>query len=290
MVPAGALADRAIELLVKGPESAEVLTRDVFGMARAPAAVAERLAVALLGADPRVRRLPDGRWGLVAGAAGSPLIEEAAFAVVDVETTGSRAGGSDRVTEVAVAVVQGARCEILFDSLINPERPIPPMVVAITKITDAMVRNAPTFDLVADQLVSTLAGRIFVAHNVRFDWHFVGAELKRARSQSLEGQRLCTVRLARNLIPGLPSYGLDVVQDFFGVENPARHRAGGDAMATARVLQRLLDLARGKGARTLADLEAMQVKPRKKRARHSGLGARHSGLGARRSAEHREED
>ena len=264
-VPAGALADRAIELLVRGPESAAVLTRDVFGMARAPVAVAERLAVALLGADPRVRQLPDGRWGLVAAAAGSPLIEEAAFAVIDVETTGSRAGGSDRVTEVAVAVVQGTRCEMLFDSLINPERPIPPMVVSITKITDAMVRKAPTFDLVADQLVATLAGRVFVAHNLRFDWHFVRSELKRAKSVSLEGQRLCTVRLARNLIPGLPSYGLDVVQEFFGVENPARHRAGGDAMATAAVLQRLLELARGKGARTVADLDAMQVKRRKKR-------------------------
>ena len=275
-VPTGALADRAIELLLRGPESAAVLSRDVFGMARAPVAVAERLAVALLGADPRVRQLPDGRWGLVAAAAGSPLIEEAAFAVVDVETTGSRAGGSDRVTEVAVAVVQGARCEMLFDSLINPERPIPPMVVAITKITDAMVRNAPTFDLVADQLVSALAGRVFVAHNVRFDWHFVRSELKRAKSLGLEGQRLCTVRLARNLIPGLPSYGLDVVQEYFGVENRARHRAGGDALATAVVLQRLLELARGKGARTLTDLETMQVKRRKKRSRRSALGTRHS--------------
>ncbi len=264
-VPAGALADRAIEMLVRGPESADVLTRDVFGMVRAPTAVAERLAVALLGADPRVRRLPDGRWGLVAGATGSPLIEEATFAVVDVETTGSRSGGSDRVTEVAVAVVQGARCEIVFDSLVNPERPIPPMVVSITKITDAMVRGAPTFDLLADQLVSVLAGRVFVAHNMRFDWHFVRSELKRTKSLGLEGQRLCTVRLARNLIPGLPSYGLDVVQEYFGIENHARHRAGGDALATAVVLQRLLDLARGKGARTLADLEAMQQKPRKKR-------------------------
>ena len=199
------------------------------------------------------------------GASGSPLIEETGFAVVDVETTGSRAGGSDRVTEVAVAVVQGSRCEIVFDSLINPERPIPPMVVSITKITDAMVRNAPTFDVVADQLVSVLAGRVFVAHNVRFDWHFVGSELKRAKSVGLEGPRLCTVRLARSLIVGLPSYGLDVVQEYFGVPNPARHRAGGDARATALVLQRLLDLARGTGARTLADLDAMQTKRKKQR-------------------------
>ena len=264
-VPSGTLADRALERLSRGPEAAALLARDVFGLIRAPVAVAERLAVALLGADPRVKRLPDGRWSLVAQAAGSPLIEDAAFAVVDVETTGSAAGGRDRVTEVAVVVVQGARCQIAYESLINPERPISPMVTSITKITDQMVRAAPTFDVVADQVLAELAGRVFVAHNLRFDWHFLVAEFRRARSLGMEGQKLCTVRLARNLIPGLPSYGLDVVADYFGVDNPARHRAGGDALATGLVLQRLLDLARGKGARTLVDLEQLQARRRKRR-------------------------
>lgn len=264
-VPSGTLADKALGRLGWGPQTALTLTREVFGLVRAPAAVAERLAVALLGADPRVKRLPDGRWALVTQAAGSPLIEDAAFAVVDVETTGSYAGGRDRVTEVAVVVVQGARCETVFDSLVNPERPIPPPVVAITKITDQMVRHAPTFDVVADQVLAELAGRVFVAHNVRFDWRFLVSEFGRARSLGIEGQRLCTVRLARQLIPGLPSYGLDVVADYFGVENPARHRAGGDALATGLVLQRLLELARGRGARTLLDLEQLQAKRKKKR-------------------------
>jgi DNA polymerase-3 subunit epsilon len=264
-VPTGTLADRAIELLTVGPQAAGVLTRQVFGMPRAPDAVAERLTVALLGADPRVRRLSDGRWGIVTQAAGSPLIEDAAFAVVDVETTGSQAGGRDRVTEVAVALVHGSRCELVFDSLVNPERPIPAVVTAVTRITDAMVRAAPVFTDLADPLLECLAGRIFVAHNVRFDWRFVGIELKRARALGLDGQHLCTVRLGRQLVPGLASYGLDTICEYFGVENPARHRAGGDALATGRVLQRLLDLARGAGARTIADLERMQVKRKKKR-------------------------
>ncbi len=264
-LPAGTLADRAIGLLASGPQSAAVLTRDVFGLARAPGAVAERLAVALLGPDPRVRRLPDGRWGIVTQAAGSPLIEEAAFAVVDVETTGSRGGGADRITEIAVVIVQGSRCETVFESLVNPERPIPAMVTAVTRITDAMVRVAPPFDELADGLVEALAGRVFVAHNVRFDWRFLTTELKRSRALGLDGQRLCTVRLARQLVPGLPSYGLDSMSDYFDLENPARHRAGGDALATGRLLQRLLDLARGAGARTIADLERMQVKRKKKR-------------------------
>ncbi len=264
-LPTSTLADRALLLLASGPQGAEVLTRDVFGMARAPGAVAERLAVALLGPDPRVRRLPDGRWGIVTQAAGSPLIEDVAFAIVDVETTGSRLGGADRITEVAVVIVQGNRCEVVFESLVNPERPIPPMVTAVTRITDAMVRVAPTFDEVADRLVDALAGRVFVAHNLRFDWQFLTTELKRSRALGLEGQRLCTVRLGRQLVPGLPSYGLDSLSIYFDLENPARHRAGGDALATGRLLQRLLGLAREAGARTIADLERMQLKRRKKR-------------------------
>ena len=264
-VPTGTLADRALELLATGPQTALRLTREVFGMPKATGPVAERLAVALLGADPRVRRLPDGRWAVVVGAAGSPLIEEASFAVVDVETTGGRLGGTDRITEIAVVVVQGARCEMVFESLINPERPIPRMATAVTNITDAMVRSAPTFDQVADEVVAALAGRVFVAHNVRFDWRFLLFELKRARALGLDGQQLCTVRLGRNLVPGLPSYGLDMLADYFGLENEARHRAGGDAMVTGRVLQRLLELARGREARTLADLERLQVRRKKRR-------------------------
>lgn len=266
-VPVGTLAERAIELLGTGPRAATALSRDVFGMARAPAAVAERLAVALLGADPRVRRLPDGRWSLVAAAAGSPLIGDCAFAVVDVETTGSRSGGADRVTELAVVVVQGERCEVVFETLVNPERPIPAVVTAVTRITDAMVRSAPTFDEVTDQLLEALAGRVFVAHNARFDWRFLNGELRRSRGLGLEGARLCTVRLSRALVLGLGSYALDNVSQYFGVENPARHRAGGDAWTTGRVLQSLLTLARDREARTLQDLEGLQARRTGKKRR-----------------------
>jgi DNA polymerase-3 subunit epsilon len=266
-VPSGTLVDRALEALASGPRSAEELSRDVLGLARAPVAVAERLTVALLGADPRVRRLPDGQWGLVAAALGSPLLAECGFAVVDVETTGSRSA-ADRVTEVAVAVVQGERCEVVFDTLVNPERPIPAAATRITRITDEMVRSAPTFDVVADGLLNVLAGRVFVAHNARFDWRFLSTELRRARALGLEGPRLCTVRLARRLMAGLESYSLDGLAEYCGVENPARHRAGGDAWTLGMVLRRLLDLARAGEARTLGDLEALQVRrPRKRRGR-----------------------
>lgn len=89
--PAGTLVDRALEHLRAGPAAAATLAIEVLGLPNAPPAVAERLAAALLGSDPRVRQQEDGRWALVAAAQGSPLLEECAFAVVDVETTGMRA-------------------------------------------------------------------------------------------------------------------------------------------------------------------------------------------------------
>jgi DNA polymerase III epsilon subunit family exonuclease len=232
----------------------------VLGLLGAPAAICDRVAIALLGADPRVRQLGDGRWGLVPEAQGSPLLDDCAFAVVDVETTGVRSGYGDRITEIAVAVVHGERREIVFETLVNPERPIPRAVCAITNITNEMVRHAPRFSEVAERLLAALAGRVFVAHNARFDWNFVSAELHRSRDLTLDGTRCCTVRLARRLVRGVRSCGLDNLCRFFGFHNEARHRAGGDALVTAELLCRLLLLAREEGARTLQDLMVIEAR------------------------------
>ena len=267
--PEGTLIDRVLETLKEGPRAAAMLCHRVLGLPGAPEMVCERIAIALLGADPRVRQFGDGRWGLVAEAQGSPLLDECAFAVVDVETTGMRAAGSDRITEIAVVVVHGGRREVVVDSLINPGRTIPPAVRAITNITDEMVRDAPRFAEVADQVLSALAGRIFVAHNARFDWGFVSAEVRRARDLALDGPQLCTVRLARRLVKGVRSCGLDNLTRHFGFENPARHRAAGDALVTADLLAKLLRLAHEEGAATLQDLSAIAFRraraPRRKR-------------------------
>ncbi|HEU5358543.1 MAG TPA: 3'-5' exonuclease [Gemmatimonadales bacterium] len=256
-VPEQTLVDRALERLAAGPCSAAELSRDVLGLPNAPTAVAERIVVALLGADPRVRQLDDGRWSTIAVAGTSPLIEECGFAVLDVETTGTRPSDEDRVTDVAVVVVHGERRELVFESLVNPGRPIPPWITEMTGISDATVAGAPSFEAIADPLLQALAGRVFTAHNARFDWGFVSAEFSRTRGLQLLGPRLCTVRLARALLPELPSRGLDPLMQHFGIENQARHRAAGDALATAELLGRLILLARERGARTYADLDAM---------------------------------
>jgi DNA polymerase III subunit epsilon len=265
--PDSTLLDRVLHVLREGPRPAGTLCQGVIGLAGASDAVCERIAIALLGADPRVRQLTDGRWGLVPEAQGSPLLDDCAFAVVDVETTGMRAGGGDRITEIAVVVVHGGRREVVVDSLVNPGRPIPPAICAITNITNAMVRDAPIFAEVVDQVVAALAGRVFVAHNARFDWGFVSAEVRRARDLALDGPQLCTVRLARRLVKGVRSCGLDNLTQHFGFENPARHRAAGDALVTADLLARLLRLAREEGAHTLQDLSAIALRRRSRSLR-----------------------
>ncbi len=265
--PESTLLDRVLKMLSEGARPATTLCHDVLGLPGAPELICERIAVALLGADPRVRQLPDGCWGLVPEAQGSPLLDDCAFAVVDLETTGMRATGSDRITEIAVVVVHGDRREVIFESLVNPGRPIPAVVSAITRITNDMVCGAPTFAELADQLLAALAGRIFVAHNARFDWGFLCAELRRARALTLDGYRLCTVRLARRLVAGVRSCGLDNLSIHFGLENEARHRAGGDALVTAALLDRLLSLARAEGARTLQDLAAIEARRAARRRR-----------------------
>lgn len=268
--PESTLLDRVLGHLRFGPRTPATLCHEILGLFGAPPAICERVAIALLGADPRVRQLADGRWSLVPEAQGSPLLDDCAFAVVDVETTGMRAIAGDRITEIAVAVVHGGRREIVFDSLINPERPIPRAVRSLTNITDEMVRHAPRFADLTEQLMKALAGRVFVAHNARFDWNFLSAELRRTRALTLDGSRLCTVRLARRLVKGIRSCALDNLCRFFGFDNRARHRAAGDALVTAELLCRLLSLAREEGARTLQDLaliEARRIRARRRRRR-----------------------
>lgn len=258
--PDSTLLERVLAQLRSGPRSPSILCHQVLGLMGAPPAICDRVAIALLSADPRVRQMTDGCWALVPEAQGSPLLDDCAFAVVDVETTGVRAGTGDRITEVAVAVVHGERREIVFESLVNPERPIPRAVCAITNITNEMVRYAPRFSELTERLLAALAGRVFVAHNARFDWNFLSAELRRSRDLTLDGSRFCTVRLARRLVKGVRSCGLDNLCRFFGFVNGARHRAAGDALVTAELLCRLLALAREEGARTLQDLTVIEAR------------------------------
>ena len=255
------LSERALGYLREGPRPALDIVRDVIGLTQANATIADKVATALLGADPRFTFDLEGRWSVVPEPAwhGVP-IGDVKFAVVDVETTGMRAYGGDRITEIAIVHVDGPRVQVAFDSLINPDRPIPYFIQELTSITDRDVAHAPKFEDVADQVVAALAGRVFVAHNALFDWRFVTAEVERAQAFTMRMPKICTVRLTRRLVPELTRRSLDAVMFYFGLENDRRHRAGGDALVTAKALLRLIGRARDRGVQTWEDLHELGMK------------------------------
>jgi len=161
------------------------------------------------------------------------------YAIVDIETTGGSARGS-RMTEIAIVVYDGEQVIDRWESLINPEQMIPPAIFALTRITNEMVEDAPVFADLADRIFRMLDGRIFVAHNVNFDYSFVKQQLEEAGFR-WSARKLCTVRLARKIRPGLPSYSLGRLCDVLGISLSNRHRAGGDADATAILFGRMLE-------------------------------------------------
>jgi DNA polymerase III epsilon subunit family exonuclease len=257
LVPRGALRDSARSCLIeRGPTEAEQLARVVFGLPRVEPFLADRLLVTLLGSDPGFERR-GSRWSLSPplAAAARPL-HAIPFVVVDVETTGGRPPG-DRIIEIAAVRTRGGRIEGEWSSLVDPGRPIPSFVARLTGIADLAVAGAPPFGEVADGFVDFLGSAPFVAHNAHFDWRFVNAELLRARGGCLMNARVCTVRLARRLLPHARRRSLDALAHLFGFEIPDRHRALGDARATARLLARLLDLAAERGIEDEAALAGL---------------------------------
>lgn len=165
------------------------------------------------------------------------------YAVIDIETTGGRAA-SDKIIEIAIYVYDGEKIIDSFQSLINPGVPVPPFISRLTGITDEMLRDAPYFYEVARRIVEITEGRIFVAHNVRFDYSFVKKEFNDL-GYNFQRKTLCTVRLARKVIPGLPAYGLEKLSSSLKISMERHHRAASDAKAATDILAYLLKQVNG---------------------------------------------
>jgi DNA polymerase-3 subunit epsilon len=160
------------------------------------------------------------------------------YAIVDIETTGGYAANND-ITEVAIVLHDGQTVVKRFESLVKPGVPIPYYIQVLTGITNEMVADAPTFEELAPGIHALLHGHIFVAHNVNFDYSFLKHHLDIA-GYELNCNKLCTVRLSKKVFSGLPSYSLGNLCRNFGIHIHNRHRAGGDADATVRLLEHLL--------------------------------------------------
>ncbi len=265
-------------LLAQGPRGTGEVARRVLGLNGHPGA-ASAAVFALLGGDDRFEVDGEGVWSLRCGSRrpGQPL-SRLCYAVVDVETTGGRYEGGHRMTEVAVVEVRGGVVGEVFGTLLQPGRPVPRRAVSLTGITDRMLARAPTFDEVAEEVFRRIAGRVFVAHNAGFDWGWLRAQLGDALGDVPEVHRLCTISLARRLVPELRRRNLDALAEFFDVPIPRRHRARGDALATARVLLRLLDRAESLG---IGDLRSLKRYRPPRTARRQGDLFASGGRGSR---------
>ena len=156
------------------------------------------------------------------------------YSVVDIETTGGLKGGN-RITEIGIVKVQHGKVIDTWTSLVNPERHIPGFITSLTGISDSMVYNAPVFANIVKPLLDILAGSIFVAHNVNFDYGFIKKECEMA-GHFFKMPKMCTVVESRKAFKGLKSYSLGNLSAHFNLNLTSHHRALADATATAELL------------------------------------------------------
>lgn len=160
------------------------------------------------------------------------------YAIVDIETTGGHASANG-ITEIAIVLHDGEKITGRYETLVNPHQLIPRYVEALTGISNSMVADAPSFETVAPRIFNLLDGKIFIAHNVNFDYSFVKYHLNKSGIE-WQAPKLCTVRMSRKVFPGHPSYSLGKICRSLEIGIDHRHRAMGDAAATVQLWEKIL--------------------------------------------------
>jgi DNA polymerase-3 subunit epsilon len=171
------------------------------------------------------------------------------FAILDIETTGG-SPASEKITEIAIFFHDGRKVVDEWSTLINPEKSIPYFITGLTGITNEMVADAPRFYEVAKEIVERTENHTIVGHNVSFDYSFIKSEFKRLGFE-FSRKTLCTVKLSRKTFPGYTSYSLGKICKELGIVINDRHRAAGDALATVRLFEMVLDNQNGNREFTL---------------------------------------
>jgi len=241
-------------LRLSGSERApvETIARAVLQVPDLDPDAAALLVADLIKDDWRLRITDDYMLELLCEDADCRALDETDYVVVDVETTGAKTPPA-RITEIGAYRVCGGRIVAEFQTLVNPQMPIPSFVVMLTGITDAMVKSAPLFSEVAADLLKFIDRSVLVAHNAPFDVRFLNHEISRVfPGKRMFNAHLCTVSLSRRVVPQLVNHRLHTVAEHFSVPILNRHRAAGDAAATAEVFLRLLELLHENGVRDLA--------------------------------------
>jgi DNA polymerase III subunit epsilon len=227
--PAGADASEIIGLLLSGAGSDPEL--------------GARLVRTLLAEDPNF--IFDGGtalWSLRKSFGLRVPLEEASFTVVDLETTGGRAGPG-AIIEIGAWKMAGRRLVESFQTLVRPHRAIPSFVIGLTAITNEMVRAAPRIEDVLPAFREFLGDSVMVAHNAAFDFSFLDFEFRRIFGIGLNNPVLCTLRMARRFMPSLKRKRLDALAEHFGLSTEGRHRGLGDARMAAEILSIFIEMA-----------------------------------------------
>jgi DNA polymerase III epsilon subunit family exonuclease len=248
------LISETIELIRHGGgslEAVEIAVR-VLQMPSVDADLAALLVGDLVAADPRLRMGDDARIRLAKPNSDRRDLTETDFVVFDTETTGAKPPYS-RMTEIGAYRVRNGEIVGEFETLINPESPVPSFITGLTGITNEMVRRAPLFSEIMPDLLDFIGDAILVAHNAAFDMKFLNAEIARVfEGYEIANTNLCTVKLARKLLPNLENHRLHTVAEHFSIPIYNRHRAAGDALATAKIFIRLLEYMQKHGVYDIA--------------------------------------
>ena len=240
-----------------GGKASAVSVVDFVMKIRRPDPYLARLLVAdLIERDPRLNLNID-MVELVDDGFESRELAETEFVVFDLETTGAKAPPC-RITEIGAYRVKNGQVTEEFQTLVNPEMPIPRFITELTRISDDMVREAPLFADIAHDFLSFIGDSILVAHNSGFDMRFLNFEIGRVFGDyRMANSCLCTVQLSRKLLPNILNHKLKTVAEHYSIDLINHHRASADAYATAHIFVNLLAKLSDRGVNDLAAVRKM---------------------------------
>ena len=262
------LADDFYDLLLMSGEPLDFMeaARHLLALSEAPPILCREIMNTLTVEDQRFCWTSPATIGLLDWKLADPDLADVAFVVVDLETTGARPGTS-KITEIGAVRIEGLRQVGVFETLVNPQRPIPSKIIEITGITPRMVMGAPRIEQVMPHFLDFARDAVVVGHNAAFDLGFLNYELARLKGARLGDGAIDTVKLSRCMAPGLPNHRLATVAQALGSSVTDFHRALPDAQATADIFLVLVGRLQEIGITRLYEARS-HIDPAHRRDRH----------------------
>jgi DNA polymerase III epsilon subunit family exonuclease len=235
------------------------ITDSIFHLTNATDDLAAKLVVDLIQNDPRFTA-DETHLNTKPCEIETQSLSDIEFVVVDVEASAGKSMPT-RIIEIGACRVAQGQIVDEFETLVNPEQPLPPFISTLTGIKEDALWSAPGFAEIAEAWLSFAGDAVLAAHNSNFDITLLNQEIARLfPGCRMRNAEICTVQLARRVLPNLEKHHLDALAEHFGFQIAARHRAAGDAHATARVLLHLLEALEIRGVKTLAEARKFRAR------------------------------